>query len=74
MNGDEDIPQEWIEAYVKGLLAAAKKLPAGNLRQAVMRRAIVVQDLLAAWRKGSVKSQANHKPTSAIPSTPRRVK
>lgn len=46
-----DIPQSWIKNYVDQLLSVAKELPTGPLRDALLRRAECVMDLVEAWSK-----------------------
>ncbi len=45
------IDQQWIQHYCDELLRAAGDIPVGNFRDAILRRAECVMDLLEEWQK-----------------------
>jgi len=53
MTGQRDrapIDQQWVQSYVDQFLKISEQLPAGLLRDAVLRRVESVMDLLEAWQ------------------------
>jgi hypothetical protein len=47
---DRDLDQRWIQNYCDQFLKVAERLPAGPMRDAVLRRVECAMDLLEAWQ------------------------
>ena len=45
------IDQQWVQGYCETLVKAAERFPQGAMRDAILRRAECVMDLVEAWQE-----------------------